>query len=99
MGRGLGIEKVYAVNEYALDGVMPDLTIMLDLDAEAGISRKKNQAELDRMESETMEFHKKVVEGYRTLAEAFPERIVSIDASLPKEQIHGIIKEYVVRRL
>lgn len=91
IGRGLGIDTVYAVNEFALQGIMPDLTILLDLDAEAGIARKKNQAELDRMENETIEFHKSVVEGYRRIAAMSPERIIKIDATLPKETIHDII--------
>ena len=51
----MGIDLVYKVNQFAIGDTMPDLTIMIDLDAEAGISRKKKQAELDRMESETIE--------------------------------------------
>ena len=62
IARGMGIDLVYEVNQFAIGDTMPDLTIMIDLDAEAGISRKKKQAELDRMESETIDFHKKVVE-------------------------------------
>ncbi len=99
IGRNLGIDTVYKVNEFALQGIMPDMTFLLDIDAEAGISRKRNQAELDRMERESIEFHKKVVEGYRTLAEMSPERIIKIDAALPKEDIHAIITTYVEKRL
>ena len=99
IGRNLGIDTVYKVNEFALQGIMPDMTFLLDLDAETGISRKRNQAELDRMERESIEFHKKVVEGYRTLAEMSPERIIKIDAALPKEDIHAIITTYVEKRL
>lgn len=99
IGRGLGIDTVFKVNEFALQGIMPDLTILLDLDAEAGIARKKNQAELDRMENETIEFHKSVVEGYRKIADLSPERIIKIDATLPKEAIHDIIVSHVEERL
>ncbi len=95
IGRDLGIDTVYKVNEFALQGIMPDMTFMMDLDAEAGIARKKNQAELDRMEQESLDFHKKVVEGYRKLADLAPDRIIKIDASLPKEDIHAIIVSYV----
>ena len=69
IGRGLGIDTVYKVNEFALQGIMPDMTILMDLDAEVGLARKKNQAELDRMERESVDFHKKVVAGYRELAD------------------------------
>ena len=71
---------------------MPDVTFMLDLPAEVGIARKKNQAELDRMEQESMDFHKKVAEGYRTLAARDPERILTIDATLPIDTICAMIK-------
>lgn len=91
IGRGLGVDTAYEVNSYALAGIMPQLTILMDLPAEAGIARKKNQAELDRMESETMDFHRKVAEGYRMLAEKFSDRIMKVDATLPIEEIHAII--------
>lgn len=99
IGRGLGIDTVYKVNEFALQGIMPDMTILMDLDAEVGLARKKNQAELDRMEQESLDFHKKVVEGYRSLAEMNPDRIVKVDAALPKEAIHDIITSYVEKWL
>ena len=87
IARGLGIDTVYTVNGYAIQGIVPDLTIHLDLEAEEGIKRKKNQAELDRMELETIDFHKKVAEGYRELARRAPERIKTIDATLSVEEI------------
>ncbi len=95
IARGLGIETVYAVNQYAIQGILPDLTIHLDLNAEDGIRRKKDQAELDRMELETMEFHKKVADGYRQLAKRAPERMKTIDATLSIEEIQERIIECV----
>ncbi len=95
MARGLGVEEVYNINSYAIQGIMPDLTIHMDLPAKVGISRKKEQAELDRMELETLEFHEKVAEGYRRLAALSPERIKSIDATLDIDTIHRKIVEYV----
>lgn len=93
MARGLGVEDVYKLNEYATKGLMPHFTIHLDLPASVGITRKKNQAELDRMELEKLDFHEKVAEGYRKLATLSPERIYTIDATLPIEDIHGKIIE------
>lgn len=98
IGRGLGVDTVYEVNNFALGDVKPKLTIFMDLDAEQGIKRKKKQAELDRMEMEDMTFHKRVVEGYRKLATLYPERIVPIDATLSIEEIHSRIVEEVERR-
>ena len=92
MARGLGVDTVYEINKVAIGDYMPDVTFMLDLPAEVGISRKKDQKELDRMELESLEFHKKVAEGYRSLAAKFPDRIKTIDATLPIDEICGIIK-------
>lgn len=95
MARGLGVDVAYQINSYAIQGIMPQLTIHMDLPAKVGISRKKEQAELDRMELETLEFHEKVAEGYRTLAKLAPERIRTIDATMSIEDIHGKIVSYV----
>ena len=88
MARGLGVENVYKINEFALQGIMPELTIHLDLPAEVGISRKNDQKELDRMELEAIDFHERVAEGYRKLAALSPERIYTIDATQTIEVIH-----------
>ena len=99
IGRGLGIDTVYKVNEFALQGIMPDMTILMDLDAEVGLARKKNQAELDRMERERVDFHKKVVAGYRDLADRYPERIFKVDAALQVQEIHDIIVANIEKKL
>lgn len=99
IGRGLGIDTVYKVNEFALQGIMPDMTILMDLDAEVGLARKKNQAELDRMERESVDFHKKVVAGYRDLADRYPERILKVDAALQEQEIHDIIVANIEKKL
>lgn len=99
IARGLGIETAYAVNDYALQGIYPMLTFHMDLDADEGIRRKKKQAELDRMEAAGLEFHRKVAEGYRILAARNPQRIVTIDATLPITEIHGKIVNAVEERL
>jgi len=98
IGRGLGVSTVYEVNNYALGDVKPKLTIFMDLDADEGIRRKENQTELDRMEMEDLSFHKRVVEGYRQLAQLYPDRIFPVDATLPIEKIHSIIVEEVEKR-
>jgi len=87
MARGLGVDKVYQINEQAIQGYMPDVTFLLDLDADEGIRRKKGQKELDRMELEGSDFHRKVAEGYRGLAVKFPDRITVVNAALPIDDI------------
>ena len=93
IARGLGIDMVYAVNSYALQGMMPKRTFLLDLPAQEGIKRKRGQHELDRMELQKAEFHEKVAQGYRTLAAMHKERIVIIDAMKPADEIAAIIRE------
>lgn len=95
IARGMGINLVYEVNRYAIGKTMPDITILLDIPGSAGIQRKKKQGELDRMELETASFHDKVSEGYRILAEKFPERIKKLDGTQPIEVIFDQIKEIV----
>ena len=99
IARGLGVDTVYEVNSYAIQGYMPDITFLLDLSAEEGVRRKKDQKELDRMEQESLDFHRKVVEGYRTLAEKSPDRIIRIDATLPIEEIYDTIRGNVEKAL
>lgn len=95
MARGLGVENVYKINEFALQGIMPELTIHLDLPAEVGISRKNDQKELDRMELEAIDFHEKVADGYRRLAKLDPKRIYTIDATQSIEAIHRQIVDKI----
>ncbi|QUH29377.1 dTMP kinase [Vallitalea guaymasensis] len=86
--RGLGIDNVEQINKYATGGLEPDITILLDIDAEEGLKRKKDQRELDRLELQKLDFHKKTCEGYRKLAELHSHRIKIIDASESVENIH-----------
>lgn len=78
-GRGLG-DAVGVINTYAVDGCMPDLTILLRLDPEKGSSRIADR-EHDRIEQASDDFHRKVYEGYLELEKNHPERIFGIDAS------------------
>ncbi len=95
MARGLGIETVYEINKFAIQGIMPELTIHLDLPAAVGLARARGRASLDRLELESLEFHEKVAQGYRELAALAPDRIKTIDAGLPIIQIHQTIVQYV----
>lgn len=87
-GRGLG-DAIWDINQYAVDGCMPDLTLLLMVDSEKGIGRVKNlgSENMDRMEKEKMDFHQKVYAGYLALSKKFPERIASIDASQTIEKV------------
>ena len=79
-GRELG-DMVAEVNRYATGGLRPDITFWLDIDPAAGRARAAKAGELDRLELEQMDFHYRVYEGYRKIAEAEPDRVRRIDAS------------------
>ena len=99
IARGLGVEKIYELNGFAMQDIWPDLTIHLDLPAEVGLARAKSRAQLDRMEAQSTAFHEKVAQGYRDLAALAPERIVTIDAAGDIEAIHAAIIKQVERLL
>lgn len=81
--RGLGIDEVFSINQFAIEQMMPDLTIYFDIEPELGLQRinKNKGREVNRLDLENLDFHHKVREGYHLLMERFPDRIVKIDAS------------------
>jgi dTMP kinase len=92
-GRELPVEEVANLNRWATGGMVPDLTVLLDLPPAAGLSRRAPSA--DRLESEPIGFHKRVRQGFRALAAAEPGRYLVIDAALPPEEISHRIQERI----
>ncbi len=92
-GRQLPLEEVAGLNCWATGGMIPDLTILLDLPPAAGLSRHTPSA--DRLESEPIGFHERVRQGFRALAAAEPGRYLVIDAGLPPEEISRQIRERI----
>lgn len=97
--RKIGIENVLAINEFAIEGHYPDLTLYLDLDADEGLKRIKHREFLDRLDQEALSFHSDVVEGYRLVNEKFKERIHKVDASqtleIVQEEALKVVLDYV----
>lgn len=88
--RGIGVEEVKAINAFAIEGLKPDLTIYLDVEAEVGLSRirdKKSNRSQDRLELEAVTFHEEVRTGYAQLISQEPERFSIIDASQAEEKV------------
>lgn len=84
--RGLGIDEVWLINQFAIQNRMPDLTLFLDLPPERGLERITNNGdrEQNRLDLEALSFHKKVYEAYMMLMEQFPERIKRVNADQPR---------------
>ncbi len=100
--RGVGIELVEQLSMLATQGYKPNLTILLDLDPSevhkrTGTTSDQStmRGERTRFDAEAEEFHKRVQEGFRALARAYPERIKVIDASRSPQEIHEEIIELV----
>ncbi|MDQ1910970.1 dTMP kinase [Paenibacillus sp. GD4] len=87
--RGLGIPEVLRINEFAIEGWMPDLTILMDVSPEVGLARidVDRGREVNRLDMETHDFHRRVREGYYRVKDMFPERIRIVNADLPMEQV------------
>ncbi|GFH42628.1 thymidylate kinase [Lactococcus hodotermopsidis] len=87
-GRGIDVLDVEMINTFATDGLLPDLTLYLDVAAEIGLARvMAGEREINRLDLEAQEMHEKVRKGYKTIACANPERIVPIDASKDVEAV------------
>src|SRR4051812_44451308 len=90
IARGLGVESVLDLNLAVTGGLLPDVTFLLLLDPDVAIGR---QAEPDRLEREGLELQARVDAAYRELAERFPDRIVTIDATGDPEAIAREVRE------
>lgn len=97
-GRELGTD-VKTVNDIATRGLRPDITFWLDIDPELGKKRAGNEGELDRLESEKLDFHYRLREGYKAICEAEPDRVKRIDASESVEEMKQKIYEQLDRLL
>ncbi|WP_139991447.1 dTMP kinase [Paenibacillus paridis] len=80
--RGLGMEEVWAINQFAIQELMPDLTIYMDVSPEVGLTRiaQASEREINRLDLEKHSFHEKVREGYQLLLKQYPDRIVLVNA-------------------
>lgn len=85
--RGLGMEKVAQFCEFISEGLKPHLTLYLDLEPEVGLQRAASTRKQDRIESETVLFHRKIRQAYIEIHRAEPHRFRLIDATLPPERV------------
>lgn len=93
VGRGLGAAEVAALSGFATGGLVADLTIVLDVPADVGRSRRNGPA--DRLEREPDEFHERVRQAFLDLAAAAPQRYLVVDATLPAEHVDAAVLDRV----
>ncbi|MCO6184418.1 dTMP kinase [Leuconostoc fallax] len=88
-GRDLGVDRIWTLNQFATEGLLPDLTVYLDVPADIGLKRvmQHRQGKIDRLDKEDLSFHIKVRNTYLALRDQFPDRIQVIDATQPLETV------------
>ncbi len=86
--RGLGVDFIEKINDYAIKNCMPDYTVFLNISPEKAFKRKGGADKDDRLEQTGLEFHKKVYEGYLEILKKEPTRIISIDCLGSKAETH-----------
>ncbi len=97
--RGLGADRVAAVHKAVMGGFKPDLTILFDIDPILTQKRVKTRGgELSRFDTETLEFHKKLRQGFLDIAKTNPERVKTIDAALSRDAIAAQIRHIAMKQ-
>lgn len=94
--RGLDADFIRSSTEFAVGGVHPDLTIILDMPPEEGLAR---QTDRNRMESEDLEFHRRVRDGFMSQARSAPDRVKLIDARGKPEEVHERVMQALMLAL
>lgn len=95
----IALDDLRQIIKFATGGLTPDLTIMLDLDVEVGLSRKGNQNEWNRLDALTVDFHQRVRAGYFELMRQEPERWAVVDASRAWEYVQAGLRAIILGRL
>lgn len=98
-GRENDLEPLRALVDFATGGLKPDLTLLLDIDVEEGLRRRRKGGEWNRLDALDLAFYQRVRQGYHALAQAEPGRWVVIDASQPFDQVQEALRQAVISRL
>ncbi|HMU94144.1 MAG TPA: dTMP kinase [Anaerolineales bacterium] len=98
-GHQQNLDEVRALVKYATGGLTPDLTVLLDLDVEVGLARKKGDKDWNRMDAKTVEFHKRVRAGYLEMVKAEPKRWIVVNSDQSWETVQEGLKRVIVGRL
>ncbi|MGG4268059.1 dTMP kinase [Peribacillus simplex] len=87
--RGLDIEEVYSINKFAIGDMMPDATFFFDIDPEEGLRRiqSNGEREVNRLDLEALDFHKKVCEGYQSIINRWEDRFIIVDAGQAVDEV------------
>lgn len=97
--RRISMEQVRALVEFAIAGLRPDLTLLLDLDVQIGLRRRARKGEINRLDTYEVAFYQRVRAGYLEMARLQPERWVIVNAEPPFEVVQAELRRLVLERL
>lgn len=99
-GRQIGTKEVGEINDFAIDGHLPDLTVYFDVTPDVGLSRirKDHEGAMDRLEKEALSFHQRVYDSYMEIVKNNPDRIKTIDATQPVEKVVADALDVIIKR-
>ncbi len=98
-GHQQNLEQVRALVKYATGGLVPDLTILLDVDVKVGIARKSNSQEWNRLDAYTLEFHRRVRAGYLEMVKREPNRWAVVDAGKEWDEVQKQLRIVILKKL
>jgi len=99
-GRQIGTKEVGEINDFAIDGHLPDLTVYFDVTPDVGLSRirKDHEGAMDRLEKEALSFHQRVYDSYMEIVKNNPDRIKTVDAAQPVEKVVADTLDVIIKR-
>lgn len=97
IGRKLGVKEVYEINRFAIKDVLPTLTIFFDIEPSLGLERirQNSNRKYDRLDMESLSFHEEVYEGYKMIANLYPDRIKIINARNSVEEVFNDVLKVI----
>jgi len=98
-GHGNDLSIIRQMLAFATGGLVPDLTLLLDVDPAIGLRRKKTVGEWNRLDAYELEFHRRVRAGYLELVREDPKRWTVLDASQPREMVQSALRQAILARL
>lgn len=97
--RGIGIDEVFNINNFAIENKIPDLTIFIDVDVDIALKRIQSRKNMDRLDLENAEFHKKTLKGYECVIEKYKWNIKKVNGNLDEKTVFDEIKNILIKEL
>lgn len=98
-GHQVDLNQLYTILEFATGGLKPDLSILLDIEVEAGLRRRQKDGDVNRLDAFVLGFHQRVRAGYHEIVKNEPERWAVVDANQPFEDVQRDLRKVITEKL